>query len=348
MSKQLLEDFMKAIETTGKKKETVKQAITSKQDIEALYKKPVNPKGLDVPHIQVFAEGEICQMDLIFLPPDHGKKYLLVVVDDHTRKVDAEPLMDKTSAGVARALAKIFNRNVIKLPKVMECDPGSEFKGDCRRYLNDNNCRIRYGLTNRHDSQALVERKNQLLGTLLYRGMTEEELRTNKESRRWLQYLPTALEVINKNLPKPLTEEIYPNVVATKQTQEIYPEGTMVRLKLDYPIGVVEIEHTAKSKNKKNATANHEKLSGTFRDSDIRWTREAYPITHILLKPGFPPMYLVGDDNENARIKQDLMPIDPLDDIKVEKKEKKLKLQKQTVQLQDGTEAEHFIPTNLI
>lgn len=309
MNKLIVKDFMDEILHKTKK---IKK---SNPELEALYTKPTRPKRVDMPHYQVFAEGEICQMDLLFLPDDNGRKYLLVVVDDHTRKTDAEPLANKKSITVANALIKIFKRNIVKLPKLMECDPGSEFKGDCRRYLNDNKCRVRYGLTNRHNSQALVEKKNQIIGTLLFRAMTNDELETNKQSKRWVKYLPDALESINNNLAPPITKELKPNVVSTKYSQDIYPEGTMVRLKLDYPINVMEIEHTAKSKKVKNKTTNHEKLNGNFRDSDIRWTRDAYPIRHILLKPGYCPMYLVGDDNENARIKQDLMPVDPIEDI---------------------------------
>ena len=49
---------------------------------------------------------------------------------------------------------------------------------------------------------------------------------------------------------------------------------------MDYPINIV----------------NEKRLHGTFRSSDIRWSRDIKTITNIILKPGFPVMYQIGDE----------------------------------------------------
>jgi hypothetical protein len=33
-----------------------------------------------------------------------------------------------------------------------------------------------------------------------------------------------------------------------------------------------------------------------FRSSDIRWSRQIQKITNIIIKPGFPVMYQIGDE----------------------------------------------------
>ena len=62
--------------------------------------------------------------------------------------------------------------------------------------------------------------------------------------------------------------------------QDILSIGSTVRVKLDYPISLI----------------GEARLYGTFRASDIRWSKTIYPITNIILKPGFPIMYQVGNE----------------------------------------------------
>lgn len=38
-------------------------------------------------------------------------------------------------------------------------------------------------------------------------------------------------------------------------------------------------------------------LSGRFRSSDIGWSPDVTRVEQVLLKPGFPPMHLVADNN---------------------------------------------------
>ena len=90
-------------------KQLPKQKL-KKQIIYKLYKRVKKDKGKNMPHYRVEDPGIVASADLLFLPHDNGYKYALVVVDNATRKVDAEPLKNKTAEAVLKAFVKIFNR----------------------------------------------------------------------------------------------------------------------------------------------------------------------------------------------------------------------------------------------
>ena len=78
---------------------------------------PKEPRSV-MPHTYTYAPKENAsqQADLLFLPNDDGYKYLLVVVDIATRKVDAQQLKSKDSNDVKEALKKIYKRKILKTP----------------------------------------------------------------------------------------------------------------------------------------------------------------------------------------------------------------------------------------
>ena len=67
-------------------------------------------------------------------------------------------------------------------------------------------------------------------------------------------------------------------------------QGTKVRVALVAP--------------KDNVTG--KRLHGKFRDSDVRWSTKISTITHTILKPNQPPMYIVDDDYSAAHTKEQL------------------------------------------
>jgi len=90
------------------------------------------------------------------------------------------------------------------------------------------------------------------------------------------------VKVINKNLPPPITKSETDELLGTKYAGNIIPIGTRVRVQLDHPQDTVKGNY----------------LSGRFRSSDIRWSPDITRVEQVLLKPGFPPMYLVADDDK--------------------------------------------------
>ena len=59
----------------------------------------------------------------------HTNKYALTVVDIASRYKEAQALTDKTVSQVAEALELIYLRKNLTLHKVLQVDPGSEFRG---------------------------------------------------------------------------------------------------------------------------------------------------------------------------------------------------------------------------
>ena len=55
-------------------------------------------------------------------------------------------------------------------------------------------------------------------------------------------------------------------------------------------------------------------MYGDFRSSDIKWTTKVYKITEVLLKPGYPPMYLTDADDNVARTKNQLQKVSKKDE----------------------------------
>ena len=258
-----------------------------------LYKKPVVESIDETPEIQVFEKNVYQQADLLYLPEDDGYKYLLVCVDLYDRSVDAVPLKQRNNKTVLEAFDKIYKRNNLDYPLFITFDQGTEFKDDTVKYFKKNGTNVRYGLTGRSRTLAMVERMNQTIGTILLKRMASQELLTGEVSKEWVEDLPELIEVLNENKKTPLKKAISPEPIITEYTGKLLQIGQKVRLLLDYPVNNVD--------NKREI--------GKFRSGDARWTIKTYKISQVLLKPGYPPMYLVDGDNETARTKNQLQVI---------------------------------------
>ena len=74
--------------------------------------------------MQVFTANHLEQTDLLFMPTGaFGYKYILVIVDAHTKKCDAEAIKNKLSKTVINALIKIYKRGIVKQPKILISSP---------------------------------------------------------------------------------------------------------------------------------------------------------------------------------------------------------------------------------
>ena len=249
----------------------------AKQELSQIYKKPVKQKAQ--PHFDVEKDNQLHQADLLMLPNDKGYKYALVVVDGHSRKVDAVPLKDKTAKHTKEALEKVYERHkntepLGKPPLKMMTDSGSEFKGAFAKYMNDKGTWLVHGEPGRHRSQALAEAANKEIGTSLLKRMQAEELLTGQQSREWKMELPEVVAAINRGR-KPV-KPAGPGVV--DDGQKIIPEGTVVRTALENPVNPID-----------NKT-----LHGKFRASDPRWSTYTSKVEGVQFIPGRPPMYRVS------------------------------------------------------
>ena len=265
--------------------------------ITELTKAPVKEKREDMPSLtNNILEANYFQLaDLLFLPTDaFGFKYCLVVVDAFNKKCDAEPLKKKTD--VEKAFIKIYHRKILNIPKVIQFDQGSEFKGDTKElFVNNFKTRVKYALTNRHRQMSLVERKNKEIGSTIMKYQTAQEMVKGKVVKGWVKFLPELITAINKHSqsikPKKLSDE----VLYSNYSKDLILLHTHVRRILDYPI-----------------TAHDGKRNGSiFRSGDIRFDKEDRTVEKIILNPNEPPMYMLngthdGLDNRVAYTKQQL------------------------------------------
>ncbi len=257
----------------------------------ALYKPVKKDKGLNATRFEYPAPGQIAQADLLFMPNDRGYKYVLVVVDNGTRLIDAEPIKTKESVAVVEAFKKIFSRGIVAMPKKIEVDEGSEFKSGTAKYFHKHGVKLRVAATGRHRMQALVEKANQTLGTILHKRMTAQELLTGAVSREWVKDLPKLIAAVNtyiakrevKRKKKEAKMKLPDEPVCEGDSCNLLSIGDRVRVALEFPIDLVT----------------GAKLHGKFRSSDIKWDPKIRIIKDLLLKPNAPPMYLldgpVGD-----------------------------------------------------
>ena len=268
----------------------IKQNAKANTELNQLYKKPVPETGKYMPISQVFEKDIYYQADVLYMPEDDGYKYMLVCVDMFDGTVDAQPIKQVNPENVLKAFKEIFKRKYLNYPEFITFDKGQEFESeDIVKYFKSNGTNIKYALTGRSRQLANVERANQKIATILFKRMASQELITGETDKHWVKDLKPLIEVLNEHKRKPLSEEISPFPIVDEYSGNLLKIGQKVRLLLDYPIN----------------TTNNARLGGKFRSSDIRWTPKVYEVDEVLLKPGFPPMYLT-DKDDVARTKNQL------------------------------------------
>jgi transposase InsO family protein len=243
---------------------------------------PKKDEGANQPHIYVYGKNQVHQMDLLQLPNDKNYQYLLVVIDIGSRKIDAHELKQKTASSVKNALIKIYERGILKKPKVIEVDAGSEFKGVFKSYvLNDLKVKLKVAKAGRHSQVSIVERANLTLGKHIFHQQILKELRTQKTSKEWLKHLDSIIKNINSKV-KPRDWKLVP-ASAEGDSQNLLEKGTKVLVKAEFP-----------------RTIEQTKLMGKMRGTDYRFELKPRVIKDIIIKDFNPPLYLVGTEENDG------------------------------------------------
>lgn len=245
--------------------------------IKKLYTLPKKDKGVNAPKFAEVEPDITQQADLLFMPNDEGNKYMLVVIDIGSRKVDAEPLKDKTSETVLSAFKNIYKRKTLNIPKRMEVDDGSEFKGVVKKFFTEKKVFVRVAKPGRHRQQGLVERMNQTIAKALFKRMAAQELLTDETSREWVEDLPKLIKLLNSYAAKRKKQKEPTAPVCKGDSCSLLLPGTKVRAIMEQPRDPVT----------------NKLLPGKFRSTDLRWDPKERVIRQIVIKPGFPPMYLL-------------------------------------------------------
>ena len=271
---------------------------TTNDLIHNLYLAPSKDTGVNAPHYPKVDKNFMHQMDLLFMPNDDGYKYALVIVDVSTSMCDARAIKNKGSDEIIKAMEAIYKGKILKKPKNISVDDGSEFKGDVAKYIKEHITEhIKIGVPGRHSQSAYVENRNKEIAKDLLKRMTAEELITGVQNNAWVGDLPKTINKINKvtrerkKKEKPKEETNKP--ICKGDACNLLEQGTPVRTKLEKPIDVV----------------NKKRLHGAFRVSDIRWDRTTRTITKTLYSPEAVPLYEVDGNNRVLYTKNQLQVI---------------------------------------
>ena len=86
----------------------------------------------------------------------------------------------------------------MKWPKLLQVDPGREFRGAVDTLLKKHDTKIRQGRVNIPKDQAIVERFNRTLAERLFgHQYAQEMLLRGKRSVEWVSRLPSVVEALN-------------------------------------------------------------------------------------------------------------------------------------------------------
>lgn len=251
--------------------------------VDQLYKMPVRDKNGDNPTIPIIKPNYAQYMDLLYLPNDNGKKYCLVIVDQGSRYVGAWALEDREVSDIIRGMRIIYNKSKdLKIPYLIITDNGSEFKGNFdAKILTEFNIKHHKFIKAGRHRQMLAERKNQTIGKIISRILTQVQLSSGNPSSKWVSYLPTIIDKINDKVYdrdlKPISiDDSQPVTSNPNHKIDLLNVGDEVRVMLDNPMDV-----------------NKNKLHGKFRTGDIRWNPEIRHIKYLFTKPNQPIMYFL-------------------------------------------------------
>src|ERR1043165_9039770 len=127
----------------------VSPELLKNEELFNLYRRPPKEKRSERPKVIAWKENSTQQSDLGELPIDSkGYHYFLVLVELSRRRVDDEPIKDKTAQSTMNAFMTIFQRGRIKLPTHrLEVDSGKEFNNElvCNLFVQTIVVLIRFG-----------------------------------------------------------------------------------------------------------------------------------------------------------------------------------------------------------
>ena len=244
-----------------------------------LMKKPRKLKDGEKPKF-LKPEGAIVQFDTIYFPETNSNfKYVLACIDVATNKCDAEPMRDRSTLTTRDGLKNILRRKNIKLPSLAMVDGGSEFKGQFKQFLESKNVAIQ--VTQYHRQMLPIDKLCATLAHYLGGAMLSKEIETGRtNTSEWKNKLPKLIKILNKDYTK---EAIDPEKLdpVPNETGELLEIGQKVKVLLPKPIDYVE----------------GQRLHGSFRAGDLKWSKEDYTIYGVHITPQQRVLYTVKDKN---------------------------------------------------
>jgi hypothetical protein len=252
---------------------------------------------------------KVLEFDILFMPADKSRKYILSGVDTATRFKFAIPMTRKTSYTTTESIKQL--KIDWKKVKQVNTDAGGEFKKEFEEFLKSKGIKHHVALPSEH--LGMVENTNKLLAEKLFSQMSLQEFKNKKTNRKWVDNLPNVVEELNntknsaiKMTPKKaMTFEYIPqskNRFAIKDLQMFHPLGTIVRRLLNRD-EVLDIATDKLSVGRKRAT-------------DPKWTIDTFEVIAIFNKPDEDKKYT--NEELKERVEADL-PMHKIMNVKTDK-----------------------------
>jgi hypothetical protein len=241
------------------------------------------------------------QVDLVDMTNLAGSnsnhKYILTVIDVFSKYAWAESLLNKTSENVKNAFEKIFKSG--RKPQMIYADSGNEFKGSCKKYLEDLGITIYLARTK--VKASVVERFNRTLKEKMFRYFTfNKELNKGKtftgnnfHNKRYLEILPKMIKSYNNSYHrsikmKPIEvninnqDEVFENLFKynINSAQDIYKKIIKLKFKKGDYVRIIK----EKSIFEKGYTPN--------------WSQKIYIISSVIISN--PPIYSIKEITNNS------------------------------------------------
>ena len=89
-------------------------------------------------------------------------------MDVASRYKEAQAIIDKVATHVAKALQFTYLRSPLTRPKLLQVNPGSEFRGAVKKLCDKHGIVIPLGVVGGHRDQGIVERFNLTLAERLF------------------------------------------------------------------------------------------------------------------------------------------------------------------------------------
>ena len=244
-----------------------------------------------------------------------GTRFVLVVIDDFSRRADAEPIANKTAGTVLDALKLVFDR-ADKLPRVLRTDAGSEFvNGKMKAYLK--RMGVRHQVTTNEVKANYAERFIRTLKKKITKFFLKNQ------SYAYATRLPDFIQSYNATYHSSIKRA--PNKVTPKTRDSVYEDLYV------YP----HWEKMQKNpKSKKRKTRYRFKIGQTVkvsflkkifnREYDQQWTSEIFTVVKRILIDDVPAYELVdyaGDPVKGIFYGSELQAVvfDPDRDFAIEK-----------------------------
>lgn len=256
-------------------------------DTQKLYSQP--KKELDYPHFNIPKSNMMHEIDILYLPSDHGFKYLLLCIDVHNSLCGGYPLKNMMINNICNGLDTIYSSSkYLKKPNFILCD--NQFNNVYfKKWCNNHHISFRFSEPYNHRQVAHINSLCKTLGKWIFQLETNEEVKTGKQHTEWRKYVEKLIPLINEyrvknnNLDEHFNRKkmiVNDNIIVNKNNNDLLYPNEKVRIKLE------KNEHTDNF---------GKKLIGN-RATDINWSVRIYTIISPVFTPSNPIMYRIKDD----------------------------------------------------